>query len=202
MPLGAKVKARLQRDGDGAAGAGAAGGSSTPAGRTPAARQQPAARPTPGAAASQPPPSQQPGLRSFAPGPPQQSQQPPPSQPPPAQPPPAQPPLSQQQVPPPRRLNRELSIASTLTHETLEQIELEVLAMQRTCDAAEQTLSKIATSDQLEPGLRNSLAQLHGNANKLLATRIDAILTSAPARALPHTRRAHAAHTCASRALR
>ena len=31
---------------------------------------------------------------------------------------------------------------------------------------------------QFDAGLRNELAQLHGNANKLLATRIDAILTS------------------------
>jgi len=34
------------------------------------------------------------------------------------------------------------------------------------------------TPGQFDAGLRNELAQLHGNANKLLATRIDAILTS------------------------
>ena len=78
---------------------------------------------------------------------------------------------------PPHRLMREMSMASRATHDTLEQIELEVLDMQRTCDAAEETLEKTA-ADQLEPQLRNDLAQLHGNANKLLATRIDAILTS------------------------
>ena len=35
---------------------------------------------------------------------------------------------------------------------------------------AENTLSS-TPGDQLDPALRNSLAQLHGNANKLLATR-------------------------------
>lgn len=36
----------------------------------------------------------------------------------------------------------------------------------------------VQTPGQFDAGLRNELAQLHGNANKLLATRIDAILTS------------------------
>ena len=50
--------------------------------------------------------------------------------------------------------------------------------MQRVCDGAEQTLQELASPDNLDPKLRNQLAQLHGNANRLLATRIDAILTS------------------------
>ena len=65
------------------------------------------------------------------------------------------------------------------THDTLELIELEVVDMQRICEAAENTLQHTAAV-QLDPKMRNELAQLHGNANKLLATRIDAILTSAP----------------------
>ena len=36
---------------------------------------------------------------------------------------------------------------------------------------------RVTPGDQLAPALRNELAQLHGNANKILATRIDAILT-------------------------
>ena len=42
--------------------------------------------------------------------------------------------------------------------------------------SSKQTLQSTA-GDQLDPKMRNELAQLHGNANKLLATRIDAILT-------------------------
>ena len=45
---------------------------------------------------------------------------------------------------------------------------------------AEATLSNFKPGEsELDPQLRNDLAQLHGNANKLLATRIDAILTGA-----------------------
>ena len=44
---------------------------------------------------------------------------------------------------------------------------------------AETTLGNHKAGDELDPQLRNDLAQLHGNANKLLATRIDAILTGA-----------------------
>ena len=45
---------------------------------------------------------------------------------------------------------------------------------------AEATLSNFKPGESdLDPQLRNDLAQLHGNANKLLATRIDAILTGA-----------------------
>ena len=42
---------------------------------------------------------------------------------------------------------------------------------------AQTTLDRYKQGDELDPQLRNDLAQLHGNANKLLATRIDAILT-------------------------
>lgn len=49
--------------------------------------------------------------------------------------------------------------------------------MQQKCFAAESTLSGATLASELDPKLRNELAQLHGNANKLLATRIDAILT-------------------------
>ena len=75
------------------------------------------------------------------------------------------------------RLQRQYSVRSQVTVDTLEQLELEVLEMQTLQAEAENTLSS-TPGDQLDPALRNSLAQLHGNANKLLATRIDAILTS------------------------
>jgi len=68
-------------------------------------------------------------------------------------------------------------MASGVTLETLEQIEQEVLEMQLACEKAEQTL-QTTPGEQLDPHMRNALAQLHGSANKLLATRIDAILTS------------------------
>ena len=84
---------------------------------------------------------------------------------------------SARKPPPPRTLDRQLSIASRNTHETLDSIEREVVGMQQKCFAAESTLSGATLASELDPKLRNELAQLHGNANKLLATRIDAILT-------------------------
>lgn len=43
------------------------------------------------------------------------------------------------------------------------------------------SIQEVATASagagELRPDLRNELAQLHGNANKLLATKLDAILT-------------------------
>lgn len=53
---------------------------------------------------------------------------------------------------------RELSIASRATVDTLEQIELEVIDMERVCADAEDVLQK-ATGDQLDPKMRNELAQ-------------------------------------------
>ena len=46
-------------------------------------------------------------------------------------------------------------------------------------------------AQQVPVGMRNELSQLHGNANKLLATRIDAILTGDP----------HFAHFCCSKSV-
>ena len=74
------------------------------------------------------------------------------------------------------RRDRQYSVRSLATVETLEQLELEVAAMQKQSGEAEQLL-QTTPGDQLAPALRNELAQLHGNANKILATRIDAILT-------------------------
>lgn len=52
------------------------------------------------------------------------------------------------------------------------------MGMEQQVQDADKKLST-TPGDQLDPQMRNDLAQLHGNANKLLATRIDAILTSA-----------------------
>jgi len=75
------------------------------------------------------------------------------------------------------RMERSYSVRSQETVDTLQQIELELNSMKLQADDAEGVL-KDPPSDGLPPQLRNTLAQLHGDANKLLATRIDAILTS------------------------
>ena len=91
-------------------------------------------------------------------------------------------PLNKPAHPPDRRgLERQYSVRSTEVVDTLEQIELEVVAMETQLGQAEATLSAFKPGEsELDPQLRNDLAQLHGNANKLLATRIDAILTGKP----------------------
>ena len=76
----------------------------------------------------------------------------------------------------PGRMERSYSVRSQQTVDTLQQIEAELAAMKLKCDEADGIL-KNPPSDGLPPQLRNTLAQLHGDANKLLATRIDAILT-------------------------
>ena len=80
--------------------------------------------------------------------------------------------------PPHGRLDRQYSTASWNTVTTLQQLELEFEAMREASARADATLSH-PPADGLPPGLRNELAQLHGDANKLLATRLDAILTGA-----------------------
>jgi len=88
--------------------------------------------------------------------------------------PPQKPTLAQ---PPHGRLDRQYSIRSSATVHTLEDIEQEVNVMSKRVEEVEGIL-QTTPPDQFEAGLRGELAQLHGNANKLLATRIDAILTS------------------------
>ena len=66
---------------------------------------------------------------------------------------------------------------STEVADTLDQIELEVGSMEAQLEEAEAILGGHKPGGELDSQLRNDLAQLHGNANKLLATRIDAILT-------------------------
>ena len=67
-------------------------------------------------------------------------------------------------------------MASQKTVSVLDQLKLDVLDMQQRSLRAEGLLN--APPDEgLPPSLRNDLAQLHGDANKILATRIDAILT-------------------------
>ena len=59
------------------------------------------------------------------------------------------------------RLERQYSTASRSTVDTLDQIELEVLAMAKQSEDCEAILQKTA-GDQLEASMRNELAQLHG----------------------------------------
>lgn len=80
-------------------------------------------------------------------------------------------------APPDRTLSRQYSVRSTEVVDTLDQIELEVAAMEAQLAEADSVLTRYQPGDELNSQLRNDLAQLHGNANKLLATRIDAILT-------------------------
>jgi len=81
-----------------------------------------------------------------------------------------------QQPPPPNRLDRQYSTASWNTVSTLQQLELEVEAMEKQTTDHEDTLDN-PPPDGLPLGMRNQMAQLHGDFNKLLATRLDAILT-------------------------
>ena len=90
------------------------------------------------------------------------------------------------------RLERQYSVASRQTVETLESMEAEVLLMEQQLEEATKVL-QTQPPDQWQPQMRNDLAQLHGNANRLLATKIDAILTGgssscrAPAVAAPYS---------------
>lgn len=68
------------------------------------------------------------------------------------------------------------SVQSQATVDTLASIELQLAQMTFKVDEAVKTLDEPA-ADGIDPQLRGDLAQLHGDANKLLATRIDAILT-------------------------
>lgn len=75
-------------------------------------------------------------------------------------------------------MQRMLSIRSQETINTLEHIELHLTAMRAQADEVDAYLAA-PPKEGLPIEMRNELAQLHGDANKLLATRIDAILTSA-----------------------
>lgn len=67
------------------------------------------------------------------------------------------------------------SVASLDTIDTLAVLEIQLKEMKIKCDDAETFLGG-DTSDPPQ-GMRNGLAQLHGDLNKLLATKLDAILT-------------------------
>jgi|EP00908_Phaeocystis_cordata_P013079 hypothetical protein len=80
-------------------------------------------------------------------------------------------------APPGRELSRKLSVMSQKTVETLESLEEQLSSMKLHCDEAEHDLDNPG-DEGFRLGLRSDLAALHGNANRLLATRLDAILTS------------------------
>ena len=80
--------------------------------------------------------------------------------------------------PQPPPVTRGLTSRSIAMVETLEGLELELTDMQTKSDAAETALADATTADALPLGLRSELASLHGSANKLLATRLDAIVTA------------------------
>eukprot|EP00900_Chrysochromulina_parva_P014708 jgi/Chrpa1/23238/Chrysochromulina_OHIO_Genome00007828-RA len=78
---------------------------------------------------------------------------------------------------PPGRLERQYSIASQKTVGLLDQIKFDLLDLQQRLSRAEAEIEAPPPTDGLPAALRGELAKLHGDANKLLATRIDAILT-------------------------
>jgi len=67
-------------------------------------------------------------------------------------------------------------MASQQTVSVLDQLKLDVLDLQQRSIRAEAVLDA-PPADGMPAGIRSDLAQLHGDANKILATRIDAILT-------------------------
>ena len=105
---------------------------------------------------------------------------------------------------PPGRLERQYSIASQKTVGLLDQIKFDLLDLQQRLSRAEAEIEAPPPTDGLPAALRGELAKLHGDANKLLATRIDAILTGAhvslePPVAAAHLRRAgrsRVSHAC------
>jgi len=109
---------------------------------------------------------------------------------------------------PPGRLERQYSIASQKTVGLLDQIKFDLLDLQQRLSRAEAEIEAPPPTDGLPAALRGELAKLHGDANKLLATRIDAILTGAhvslePPVAAAHLRRAgrsRVSHACHAQA--
>ena len=83
-------------------------------------------------------------------------------------------PINLAPAPAPRAVERHLTSRSQAMQETLEGLETELHEMQETSERAEQLLGQ----PELPVGLRSELATMHGAANKLLATRLDAIVTS------------------------
>ena len=80
------------------------------------------------------------------------------------------------EAPTPGNLSRRLTARSVAMVETLDGLEAELVEMQAVSDAAADALAGSHTG--LPVGLRSELASLHGDANKLLATRLDAIVTA------------------------
>ena len=68
------------------------------------------------------------------------------------------------------------SVASQHTVDTLEGLDMQLKNMQLDLDRSADAIGA-PPGTGLDPKLRNDLAQLHGNLNKLLATKLDAILT-------------------------
>jgi hypothetical protein len=70
-----------------------------------------------------------------------------------------------------------LSSASENVVSILEELEMELAAMSNKCTKAAAALEAEAAAGTAVPmGLRSELAQLHGNANKLLAQRLDSLI--------------------------
>ena len=76
----------------------------------------------------------------------------------------------------PAELTRKYSVASQHTVDTLEGLDMQLKNMQLDLDRSADAIGA-PPGTGLDPKLRNDLAQLHGNLNKLLATKLDAILT-------------------------
>jgi len=76
-----------------------------------------------------------------------------------------------------RNLNKRMSNASLQTVGELDSISAQLEMMRLQSENATAALASATCGAEVPVGLRNELSQLHGNANKLLATRLDAILT-------------------------
>ena len=76
----------------------------------------------------------------------------------------------------PAELTRKYSVASQHAVDTLEGLDMQLKNMQLDLDRSADAIGA-PPGTGLDPKLRNDLAQLHGNLNKLLATKLDAILT-------------------------
>uniref|UniRef100_A0A7S2FNN7 Uncharacterized protein n=1 Tax=Haptolina brevifila TaxID=156173 RepID=A0A7S2FNN7_9EUKA len=77
----------------------------------------------------------------------------------------------------PSRFERQYSTASWNTVSTLQQFELQVTEMEERVKDYAKILAN-PPPEGLDPAMRNQMAQLHGDFNRILDTKIDAILTS------------------------
>lgn len=79
---------------------------------------------------------------------------------------------------PPGKIQRQYSVASQQTVDALQMFELQLFDMERSADDYKAAVEAACLPDGVPLDLRNKIAQLYGNAGKLLATKVDAVLTA------------------------